>query len=97
MVEPTNELLHCWGQAGKIISKLQMDNAGENKKLVMQLQSAPWKNPVAVEYTARDTPQQNSPVKVAFYTWQIKHLLPCITQTYLRKCGITYLGKYSLQ
>ena len=67
MVEPTCELLHHWGQAGKIISKLQMDNAGENKELAMQLQSASWKNPVAVEYTTRDTPQQNSPVEVAFY------------------------------
>ena len=67
MVKPTCELLPCWGQAGKIISKLQMDNAGENKKLVMELQSASWRNPVAVEYTTRDTPQQNSLVEVAFY------------------------------
>ena len=43
IVEPTCELLHHWGQSGKIISKLQMDNAGENKKLVMQLQSSSWK------------------------------------------------------
>ena len=31
-----------------------MDNAAENKKLVMQLQSAPWKNPVVVKYTNRN-------------------------------------------
>ena len=59
MVEPTCELMHCWQQAGKIISKLRMDNAGENKKLVLRLQSADWKNPVVIESTARDTPQQN--------------------------------------
>ena len=44
-----------------------MHNAGENKKTAMQLQSASWKNPVVVEYTARDTLQQNSLVEVAFY------------------------------
>ena len=67
MVEPTSELLHHWCQSAKIISKLQMDNAGENKKLAMQLQSSSWNNPVMVEYTARDTLQQNSLVEVAFY------------------------------
>ena len=33
-----------------------MNNAGENKKLVMQLQSASWKNPVMVKYTTRGIP-----------------------------------------
>ena len=32
------------------------------------MESADWKNPVVIEYTARDTPQQNSPIEVAFYT-----------------------------
>ena len=44
-----------------------MGSAEQNKKLVMQLQSTSWKTPVAVEYTTRDTPQQNSPVEVGFY------------------------------
>ena len=48
-----------------------MDNAGENKKEVMQLQSASWKNPVVVEYTSRDTPQQNFLVEVAFVSLPI--------------------------
>ena len=60
-------VMHHWWQAGKIISKLRMDNTGENKKLASRLGSAVWKNPVVIEYTARDTPQQNSPVEVAFY------------------------------
>ena len=68
MVEPTCEMLHHWMQSGKIISKLQMDNAGENKKLASRLQSAAWKILVEIEYSARHTPQQNSPVEVAFYT-----------------------------
>ena len=54
MVEPTCELLHHWSNASKSVSKLQMDNAG--KKLESRLKSAAWKNPVAIEYTARDTP-----------------------------------------
>ena len=44
-----------------------MDIAGENKKLASRLESVDWKNPVVIEYTTRDTPQQNSPVEVAFY------------------------------
>ena len=67
MVEPTCEMMYCWQQAGKIISKLRMDNAGKNKKLASRLQSAAWKTPVVIEYTARDTPKQSSPVEVAFH------------------------------
>ena len=67
MVEPTCKLLHRWGQAGIAIKKLRMDNAGENIALEKRLKSESWKNPVEVEYTARDTPQQNSVAEVAFY------------------------------
>ena len=67
MVETTCELLHWWKQNGQKIQKLHMDNAGKNKKLKSRLQSAAWKTTVVIEYTARDTPQQNSPVEVAFY------------------------------
>ena len=44
-----------------------MDNAGEDKKLELRLRSVAWKIPVVIEYTTRDTPQQNSPVEVGFY------------------------------
>ena len=67
MVESTCELMHHWWQTGKIISKLRMDNACENKNLASRLESMDWKNPVVIEYTTRATPQQNSPVEVAFY------------------------------
>ena len=69
IVEPTCELLHQWMQAGMNIQKLRMDNAGENKKLESRLKSAAWINPVAIEYTARDTLQQNSPVKLVLMPW----------------------------
>ena len=52
---------------GIVIKKLRMDNAGENIALEKRLKSESWKNPVEVEYTARDTPQQNSVAEVAFY------------------------------
>ena len=58
--------MHRWGQVGIQIKKLRMDNAGENIALEKRLKSEPWKNPVEIEYTARDTPQQNSLAKVAF-------------------------------
>ena len=44
-----------------------MDNADENKKLEARLKSAVSKNLVAIEYTMRDTLQQNLPVEVGFY------------------------------
>ena len=67
MIEPTCGLMHRWGQVGIVIKKLRMDNAGENIALEKRLKSESWKNPVEVEYTARDTPQQNSVAEVAFY------------------------------
>ena len=54
-----------------------MDNAGENKKMESRLKSAAWENPVAVEYTTRDTPQNNFPVEVGFYALVNK---PCVTR-----------------
>ena len=67
LVEPTFKMMHQWGQAGILIKKLRMDNAGGNIALEKRLKSESWKNPVEIEYTARDTPQQNSLAEVAFY------------------------------
>ena len=53
-------------QNGQKIHKLCMDNAAENKKLELRLKSVAWKK-VVIEYTARDTPQQNSPDEVGFH------------------------------
>ena len=58
MMEPTCEWFHHWLNAGKSVSKLQMDNAGENKKSEPRFKSVAWKNPVATQYTTRDTLQQ---------------------------------------
>ncbi len=43
---------------------MRQDNAQENKKLKKRLQSADWKLPVKMEYTAANTPQQNALVEV---------------------------------
>ena len=56
MIEPTCELMHRWGQSGILIKKLRMDNAGGNIALEKRLKSESWKNPVEIEYTARETP-----------------------------------------
>ena len=66
MIEPTCKLMHWWGQAGILIQKIRMDNAGENIPLEKRLKSESWKNPVEIKYTARDT-LQNSLAEVAFY------------------------------
>ena len=68
MVEPTCEKLHQWKQAGVGVKKIRCDNAGENVSLENRCKSAAWKLDVEFEYTARDTPQQNSMVEVGFAT-----------------------------
>jgi hypothetical protein len=45
-----------------------MDNAGENKLLAARIRHSDWKLPIIVEWTARDTPQQNAPTEVGFAT-----------------------------
>ena len=68
MPEPTCEQFHKWKQAGKPVLILRQDNAGENKLLEARAKSAAWKLDFKIEYTARDTPQQNSLVEVGFAT-----------------------------
>jgi hypothetical protein len=68
MVEPTIEKLHQMTQMKMGPMYLRMDNAGENKSLADRMKHKDWKLPIVVEWTARDTPQQNSPVEVGFRT-----------------------------
>jgi hypothetical protein len=49
---------------------IRQDNAGKNKKLEKRLHSVDWKLPVKMEYTAVNTPQQNTLVEVKF-TYQV--------------------------
>ena len=69
MVEPTCELLHNWKEQGKPVKFIRCDNAGENKKLEGRLKSNDWRmGNIKFEYTARDTPQANCLVEIAFNT-----------------------------
>jgi len=68
MVEPTCEQFMKWAQAGKAVQAVRLDNAGENKLLKRRAQSSDWKLGIEFEFTARDTPQQNSLAEVGFAT-----------------------------
>ena len=59
-VETTCEKLHCWKQNGLGVRYVCLDNAGENKKLQEQAESADWKLGLIWEFTAHNTLQQNS-------------------------------------
>ena len=69
MIEPTCAMIHKWRQEGKSIKIIRCDNAGENYALEKRMKSSDWKlGDVQFEYTARATPQQNSPVEKKFDT-----------------------------
>ena len=69
MVEPLCELFYKWKQEGKPVKRVRMDNAGENQKLEQRLKSSDWKmGDIKVEFTSRNTPQQNSRVEKGFET-----------------------------
>ena len=68
MVEPTCEQFYRWKQSGNPVKYVRLDNAGENKLLKKRCQSKDWKLKIEFEFTARDTPQQNSLAEVGFAT-----------------------------
>jgi len=53
---------------GRAVEKIRLDNAEENKLLQKCSKCADWKLGIDYEFTARDTPQQNSLSEVAFAT-----------------------------
>ena len=68
MVEPTCVQLKKWEQANKKVDVIRLDNAGENKTLQKRSDSVKWQLGIKYEFTARDTPQQNSLAEVGFAT-----------------------------
>ena len=68
MVEPTCEQINKWKGMGIPVTKIRLDNAGENKLLEKRSQSADWKLNLEFEFTARDTPQQNHLAEVGLST-----------------------------
>jgi hypothetical protein len=67
-VEPTLAKLNQLIQQKVGPKYIRMYNAGENVDLAEQLKHKEWKLPIKVEWTARDTPQLNSPPEVGFST-----------------------------
>ena len=68
MVEPTCEELQKWKDNGRTVKYIRLDNAGENKLLKQRTQHKDWKLNITYEFTAAQTPQQNSVVEVGFAT-----------------------------
>ena len=68
IVQYTCELFSRWKRNENKVTHIRMDNAGENQKLANEVNNNKWKLDVLIEYTARDTPQQNSLVEVGFNT-----------------------------
>jgi hypothetical protein len=66
MPDDTCRLFQSLHDSNVIVKTLRMDSAGENKSLAQQLKSKEWKHPVEFQWTARDTPQQNSVAETAF-------------------------------
>ena len=78
MAEPTCELFSCWKCAGHGVEIIRLDNAGENVALQNCCNSASWQLGIEFEFTARDTPQQNSLAEVGIFTlanrvWAMMH------------------------
>ena len=68
MAEPTCELFSRWKCAGHGVEIIRLDNAGENVALQNCCNSASWQLGIEFEFTARDTPQQNSLAEVGIFT-----------------------------
>jgi len=66
MVEPTCKQMERWKQSNMAVTHMRLDNAGENKLLKKRSDSSDWKLNIKFEFTARDTPQQNSLAEPSF-------------------------------
>ena len=68
MVEPTCKLISRWKRSGHAVDIVWLDNAGENVLLQNWVNSAMWQLGINFEFTAHDTPQQNSLAEVGIFT-----------------------------
>lgn len=67
MVHPTCVLLSRFKDMGHPVKVIRMDNAGENKLLEAETNGPKWKLNIDFEYTAANTPEQNSVVEKKFH------------------------------
>jgi hypothetical protein len=72
-VQITCKDLHSFKERGMPVRYVRCDNAGENKSLEKALHGSEWKmTGTEMEYTARNTPQQNSVAEVSIYVTVIR-------------------------
>ena len=69
---------------------MRCDNAGKNKTTEKLANSAQWKLSIQLEHTARNTPQQNSPVETGFARVLNK------SKTLLIDSNVPYLLRYKI-
>jgi hypothetical protein len=90
-VEETCQLLHALKLKGFPVSKIRCDNAGENVKLEAALHGHRWKmTDVEMEYTARDSPQQNSIAELGIFHTALK------AKTMMRAANVPKKFRYQL-
>jgi hypothetical protein len=58
--------MHSEKEQGYLIRILRQDNAKENLALIKAAKGKDWKLTIAVELTARNTPQQNSKAETSY-------------------------------
>ncbi len=67
-IEPMHAFLRKLSDKGMVVVYIQMDNSGENKKLVERASGAEYKLNPKLEFTMCSTPQRNGMVEVEFAT-----------------------------
>ena len=67
IVEPLCEFFQkCLNMGKEAIKNVRLDNAGENKLVQQRSQSVDWKLNINYEFTASNSPQQNSITETGF-------------------------------
>jgi hypothetical protein len=90
-VESTCEILHSFKQDGMPVKFLRCDNAGENVSLEKAIKGKAWQmTNLKLEYTARDTPQQNSIAELSIFHTVLK------AKTMLRAARVPKKFRYKL-
>ena len=97
MVEPTCEMMHRWGQAGILIKKLRMDNAGIILHWKRGLKASHGKTQLKLNIQQEIPHSKALWQKLCFMPWLTRLEQLCIMQTYLWRCASDCLEKFLQQ